>query len=62
MPTPRLFVPNELEAHLITVHRIPPGTIAIYREHCQKTGKDYDEFLKTNHDFMHAMRSDDDTP
>lgn len=52
-----LFIPNELETHLISIHKVLPRQIGFYRRHCKEQGLDYDEFLKTNHEFLHVMRS-----
>lgn len=55
---PALFVPNDLEAHLIAVHKVRPRQIAFYREFCKTQNQDYDEFLKVNHRFLHAARNE----
>jgi hypothetical protein len=51
-----LFIPNELETHLLAIHKVSAKQIAYYRRFCREQGKDYNEFLETNHNFMHAMR------
>jgi hypothetical protein len=48
------FVPNDLETHMIVSHSIDPEKLASQRRFCKEQNRNYEEFLKTNHDFIHS--------
>jgi hypothetical protein len=56
-----LFVPNELETHLIVFHGVAPEKISSQRHFCRAQGRDYTAFLNTNHSFMHGQAGEGHT-